>query len=330
MKPTSAVLAVTYRCNSRCSTCDIWKREPGPELEPEDFRRLPEGLKNINISGGEPFLRDDLVDVVRVLREKYPRASIVISTNGLVPERTEQFVRRMGPVGVRVSVDAPDELNDLVRGVKGSFRLAMETVDRLAALGLRDLGISVTISAQSTGSLRRLKEIADEKGIEFVTGLVHSSPIYFGTHEDQTPSGRVLEAELLWLREKELSSRRVKDWFRAYFTDGILDQLQKRKRRIECGAARHFFFMEPGGDIYPCNMWPEKLGNIRLETYDEMLQRSGRLLRDVDSCEVECWMSCTVAPSMRRRPLGPAVWVLKHKLFRTAFRRQERAAGSRT
>jgi len=315
VKPTSAVLAVTYRCNSRCRTCDIWKREPGPELRPEDFRRLPRGLRNVNISGGEPFLRDDLVEIVQVLREEYPKADIVISTNGLVPERIERLVKQMGQIGVRVSIDAVEGLNDDVRGVKGSFKLAMETLDRLVALGLKNLGISTTISDETAGSLRRLKEIAEERGIEFVAGLVHSSPIYFGHHEDKLPAGDGLEEALLWLRHRELSSRRIKDWFRAYFTDGMIDQLRNRRRRIACRAGRYFFFMAPNGDVYPCNMLPEKLGNIMVETYDDMIARSAKALRQTDRCHVACWMSCTVAPAMRKRPWGPGLWVARHKLF---------------
>jgi MoaA/NifB/PqqE/SkfB family radical SAM enzyme len=314
VKPVSAVLAVTYRCNSRCRTCDIWKREPGPELGPEQFRRLPEGLKNINISGGEPFLRGDLPEIVAVLREKYPRASIVISTNGLAPERIEQSVRQIGVVGVRVSIDALGELDDEVRGVKGSVDLAIDTVDRLVALGVRDLGISATISHDTAHSLRSLKQIADDRGIEFVTGLVHSSPIYFGHHEQQLPAGPELEQELTWLREKEMSSRRVKDWFRAYFTEGIIDQLRGRKRRMECRAGRYFFFMEPNGDVYPCNMWPQKMGNILEKSFEEMTAGSRGLLTEVDCCKVNCWMSCTVAPAMRKRPMVPALWVAAQKL----------------
>jgi MoaA/NifB/PqqE/SkfB family radical SAM enzyme len=229
----------------------------------------------------------------------------------------------MGPVGVRVSIDAVGEQNDEVRGVRGSYRLAMETVDRLLALGLKDLGISATISRDTVGSLRSLKEIADKRGIEFVTGLVHSSPIYFGPHDEQSPAGDELERELVWLRQKELSSGKVKDWFRAYFTEGIIDQLRGRGRRMECRAGRYFFFMEPNGDVYPCNIWPQKMGNILEQSFDEMAAGSARLFREADECKINCWMSCTAAPAMRKRPLVPALWIAARKLGGS------RSAGSR-
>ncbi|MFH0777215.1 MAG: radical SAM protein [Candidatus Eisenbacteria bacterium] len=314
MKPTSAVLAVTYRCNSRCEMCNVWKKVPGPELRPEDYRRLPDGLRNINISGGEPFLREDLVQIARVLRERYPSASVVISTNGLLPDRIETDVRRMGRVGVRVSIDAVGRLHDEVRGVNGAFSLAMETVTRLKALGVQDLGISATLSERTAADVVELRKIADARGVQLVTNLVHSSPIYFGEHGERIPRGTVLETQLGRLVDRELGSRRPKDWFRAYMTDGIIDQLRGRERRIKCGACKYFFFMEPNGDVYPCNMWPEKLGNILVESYDDMTGRAGRILGEIDRCNAKCWMSCTVAPAMRRRPVGPALWVLKRKI----------------
>ena len=59
IEPTSASLAVTLRCNSRCVICDIWKRKNRQELSPVIYKKLPQGLKNIDITGGEPFLRND-------------------------------------------------------------------------------------------------------------------------------------------------------------------------------------------------------------------------------------------------------------------------------
>ena len=85
--PIDAVIAVTYRCDSRCNMCNIWKLEPGPELAPEEYRRLPRTLRDVNITGGEPFLRDDIVDLVRVIDEHCNHPRIVISTNGFQRRR---------------------------------------------------------------------------------------------------------------------------------------------------------------------------------------------------------------------------------------------------
>ncbi|MBN2566251.1 MAG: radical SAM protein, partial [Candidatus Eisenbacteria bacterium] len=77
--PIGCVVAVTYRCNARCAVCDIWKSpsDPAAELAPEDYAWLPDSLRSVNISGGEPFLRDDLPGVVSFVARACPKARIV-------------------------------------------------------------------------------------------------------------------------------------------------------------------------------------------------------------------------------------------------------------
>ncbi|MBT4071635.1 MAG: radical SAM protein, partial [Candidatus Magasanikbacteria bacterium] len=57
-QPIDCVLGVTYNCNSRCTMCNIWKIKNSPELPVKEYEKLPRSLRDINISGGEPFLRD--------------------------------------------------------------------------------------------------------------------------------------------------------------------------------------------------------------------------------------------------------------------------------
>ena len=84
--PIDCVLALTYRCNSRCTMCDIWKMENSPELPVLEFAKLPSSLRDINLSGGEPFLRQDLAEIVAVVAKACPQARFVISSNGFATE----------------------------------------------------------------------------------------------------------------------------------------------------------------------------------------------------------------------------------------------------
>ena len=91
--PKQAIIAVTYRCNSRCAMCDIWKKGSIDEVEPSIYYHLPTGLREINLTGGEPFLRDDLETIVAVILERVPQARIIISSNGLLSERISKLAR---------------------------------------------------------------------------------------------------------------------------------------------------------------------------------------------------------------------------------------------
>jgi MoaA/NifB/PqqE/SkfB family radical SAM enzyme len=262
-------------------------------------------------------LRADLPDIVRVIQERCPRARIVISTNALMPARIERMMEKMRGVAVRVSIDGYGEVDDVVRGIPGGFDKAVETLRRLRAAGHEDLGISATVSRLAVGELPKLKKLADDEGVQFVCGIAHSSETYFGDQEDAFPwDGRQTVVDnLIALREVQLRSARVKDWFRAYFTDGLVDFVYNEPRRLFCRAGTEMLYLTPEGDVYPCNALNRKMGSLHEADYETILARSEDTLRVVRNCPVNCWMSCTVAPAMRRAPWVPARWIVGAKFF---------------
>jgi MoaA/NifB/PqqE/SkfB family radical SAM enzyme len=311
------VVAVTMACQSRCTMCDIWRYGRGQEMRPGDYRRLPRSLRQINISGGEPFLRSDLPDVVAVIRDRCRKARILISTNGLSPSRIESMMDRMHGVGVRVSIDGIGAVDDRTRGVPGSYERALETLHRLKAAGHRDLGISATVSRLAAGELLKVKQLADDEGVEFVSGVAHSSEFYFGPHQDALPRDerQTVVRDLIALRDRQLRSRTVKEWFRAYFTDGLIDYIHRRPRRLFCHAGTEMVYLAPEGTIYPCPVLNRPMGSILQDDVRAMQRREAATLEFVQRCPVNCWMNCTVNPAMRKRPWVPAWWVVRARLF---------------
>jgi MoaA/NifB/PqqE/SkfB family radical SAM enzyme len=328
------VIAVTLGCNSRCKTCDIWMIEPENEMRPDDYRRLPRSLRHLNVSGGEPFLRDDLPEIVHVMRETLPEARVVFSTNGILPDRIAklmQEIRRHAPeAAVRVSIDGIGDAHDETRGVKGNYDRCLETLERLRATGVTDLGLSATASMHNPGEVAKVQALARELGVEFVVGIAHSSPTYFGDQVQSAADPEATARELQTIRDRELGSSRLKNWFRAWFTDGLIDQLEGRRRRMPCYAIETHFYLDPHGFVYPCNAREERLGNLLEHTYEELVEKSQALLEDVRRCN-DCWMSCTVSPGLRQRPWAALGWILRSKLLgaprRLPLRRTE--AGER-
>jgi len=316
--PVGCVAAVTYRCSARCLMCDIWKR-PGderPELSAEDYRWLPASLRSVNVSGGEPFLRDDLVDVVRVMQEACPRGRIVISTNGLAPDRIERMAAAMKDVAVRVSVDAVGALHDHARGVEGAYERAVETTRRLKALGVRDLGLAATSTESTAGQLAAVERLAGEMGVQFVASVTHSSPIYFGAQDGERPRSEAVVGELAAMMRRQLRSSRPSDWAKAYYTRGLAEYVRGKPRMLPCGAGVDHFFLDPWGDVYPCNVRGLRMGNVRDGSFEEIATRSAEVVRaEVAGCREQCWMVCTVAPPMRRHPLRPLAWIAGARLL---------------
>ena len=103
-KKLNGTVIVTYRCNARCTMCNRYKApsRPEEELSIETIKKLPK-MYFTNITGGEPFIRQDLKDIVRELYKKSDR--IVISTNGFFTDRIIDLCEEFPNVGIRISIE---------------------------------------------------------------------------------------------------------------------------------------------------------------------------------------------------------------------------------
>jgi MoaA/NifB/PqqE/SkfB family radical SAM enzyme len=299
--PTHAIVAVTNRCNARCKMCDIWKKGPGQELKPQDYARLPASLKEINVTGGEPLLREDLGTVISVMKARCPGVRIVLSTNGLLPDRLRRLLGQTGEITVRVSMDGVGALHDSIRGVEGAYGKALETLKAARSAGIRDLGVCATMGRANAGLIREVQQVARSQRVHFTFTVVHSSPVFFGEKSDQQPPTDAALADMMAVRDRMFGSGRPKDWFKAYFVEGMMDVVRGRPRPLTCRAGTDFFYLDAEGNVYPCHLWDRPMGNIIDETYDEIIGRNRKTLEAVGSCGRRCWMTCTVAPEMRRR-----------------------------
>ncbi len=315
MEPKSAVIAVTYKCNSRCTMCDIWQREVPAEVGADFYLRLPPSLRQVNISGGEPMLRSDLGQILENIQRTCKDVRIVISTNGLQPKRTLELLGVHPEIGVRVSVDGLEEAHDKIRDVPGNFKKCLETLDLLRAGGFKDLGFSYTVSERSDPQLLAVKRLADERRMEFTCSVAHSSNFFFGTQKEAFPRADEHVAELETLMDLHLRSGRPKEWFRAYYTNGLIRRLRGKKRMMPCYALEEFFYLDPYGNVYPCNVLDRPIGNLGDRSYADLVRAAGQTLEYVRHCPIQCWMVCTAAPAMRRDIKAPASWILRRKLL---------------
>jgi len=318
VSPTHAIVAVTYRCNARCLMCDIWKKETGAEMAPGDYRRLPRSLKEINVSGGEPLLRRDIADVMEAMREACPGVRLVLSTNGLLPDRLDDLLGRAPGLAVRVSLDGIAELHDEIRGIDGAFEKAMRSIDIAKKHGAADLGVCATMTRHNAGRVREIQALAERMGLQFTFTVAHSSEMFFGEKDAERPSADAAREDIEEIKGRLYASKSVKDWFRAYFTEGLMDVLRGRPRPIRCRAGLDFFYLDPEGKVYPCHLWSRPMGDILEQTYEEIVDSNPEVIEAVSRCTRRCWMTCTVAPEMRRNLPAYAARVAWAKLLHHA------------
>ena len=318
----SAVI-VTYKCNAHCSMCNTWKHpsKRRDEFDPKVLCSVPSGQTKINITGGEPTLRKDLDRIIEILYPKTSRLEII--SNGSFPERLWRVAERYPNMTFRISLEGLPKVSDEIRGLPNGFDNGLRAILGLLERGVKDLGVSMTISDRNVADLVPFYQFAARMGLEFTQCVPHNSH-YFHKHDNEIVDVKRWEKEVRRFIAMLLSSRRasvrlrVKDWFRAYLNLGLLLHVTEGRRPLNCGGGSDFFFIDPFGDVLPCNGMEEKdsMGSLNEKSFEEIWNspRAENVRARVAGCRRGCWMVGSAVPAMRKNPLRPALWVLKNKL----------------
>ena len=319
LMPTDASIITTYRCQMRCEMCDIWKNpsnRPG-EITPKELEILP-ALKFINITGGEPFLRHDLEEIVEVAFSKAPR--IVISTSGWHVDRIIELAEKRPNIGIRVSIEGLSQKNDELRGRPGGYERGLKTLHTLKEMGIKDIGFGITVSNKNSADMLQLYDLSKSLQMEFATAAFHNS-YYFHKDDNIITNKDEVIGNFHELIERLMKDNHPKSWFRAFFNLGLIEYIRGGKRMLPCEAGTTNFFIDPEGEIYPCNgleerYWKESMGNIRKVSDFEALwfsNQAQKVRNQVRTCPKNCWMVGTAAPVMKKYIKHPAMWVAKNK-----------------
>lgn len=316
-KKLNGTVIVTYRCNARCNMCNRYKApsKPEEEITVETIRKLPE-MYFTNITGGEPFIREDLKDIVRELYKKSDR--IVISTNGFFTDRIVDLCKEFPQVGIRISIEGLEQTNNEIRGLDDGFNRGYTTLKTLVEMGMKDVGFGMTVQDKNAADLVPLYEISDKLNMEFATASLHNS--FYFVESNNIIRDRLMVAENFEkLINRLLESNSPKKWFRAYFNHGLINYIFSQKRLLPCDMSFDTFFIDPYGDVMPCNGTKEKevMGNLKEQEWDELWnsEKAELVRKKVRCCDRNCWMIGSVSPAMHKYIWKPAFWVLKHKFL---------------
>ena len=308
------LIAVTYRCNAHCHMCSTWQfpTRVEEEVTAADLRTLPH-LTFANITGGEPFLRADLQEIVEVVRGKADR--VVISTNGYFTDRVVALAEKYPDLGFRVSLEGLPAANDELRGIKDGFDHGLRTLLRLRSLGVKDIGFGITVSDRNADDLAELYELADAMGLEFATAAVHNN-YYFHKFDNVIEEKERVASRLEDVARRLLRTNRPKSWFRAWFNAGLANYVRGGARLLPCDMGTDIFFIDPHGRVMPCNGMDAPMGSLKQHAFDEIwASPEAKAVRDgVGTCDANCWMIGSVAPAMKKHIMVPGAWVLKAKL----------------
>ena len=263
-KKLNGTVIVTYRCNARCSMCNRYKApsKAEEEISIETIKKLPK-MYFTNITGGEPFIRIDLKEVVRELYKKSDR--IVISTNGFFTDRILDLCKEFPQIGIRISIEGLEKTNNEIRGLNDGYQRGYTTLKKLREMGMKDVGFGMTVQDKNAPDLVPLYQISNEMGMEFATASLHNS-FYFVEAKNIIKDRPMVAKNFESLVNELLKSNSPKKWFRAYFNHGLVNYIYGQKRLLPCDMSFDTFFIDPYGDVMPCNGTKDKevMGNLNL------------------------------------------------------------------
>jgi MoaA/NifB/PqqE/SkfB family radical SAM enzyme len=283
--PMNLTFSVSFKCNSRCKTCNVYKKDCD-ELTIEEWKKVFSGLGRApfwaTISGGEPFLRKDISSIVFALYDYCQPSIINIPTNGLLVDYIPDMVRQIASyckqsqIIINLSLDDVGERHDEIRGVPGNFEKALKTFNSLKAIGLNNLtlGIHTVISQFNVTRISDIyyhlmqlnpdsyvTEIAEER-VELGTIGCPITP----SLECYTAAAAFLQSHL---KERSFSRLgRLTRAFRLEYYDMVKRVMRERRQIIPCFSGFASAQVAPNGDVWPCCIKAESMGNLRENSYD--------------------------------------------------------------
>jgi MoaA/NifB/PqqE/SkfB family radical SAM enzyme len=286
--PMNLTISVSYRCNSRCKTCNVWQR-PNDDLTLEEYEKTFASLGRdaywFTFSGGEPTLRKDLPEMVEAAYRHCRPGIINIPTNGIqdkiIPERIEQVLQAAptSEVIVNLSLDGVGANHDIVRGVKGNFERAMRTYAGLKALKGRyknfTLGVHTVISTFNIDEFETIYAfVRDElKPDSFISEIaeerVELDTVGMGITPPLAKYQPVIERLQASIRQAEFNGvSRITQAFRDRYYDLVKRTLVEKRQVIPCLAGIASAQIAPNGDVWTCCIRAEAVGNLREHHYD--------------------------------------------------------------
>lgn len=317
-----AAIITTYRCPMRCKMCNIWDNptKVSEEFKPELLEKLPQ-MRGVNITGGEPFIREDIEDIVKILLKKAGR--VVFASSGYFSDRIIHLFEKYKNeprLGIRISTEGLSCKNDELRGRVGGFDKGLSTLLELRRMGIKDVGFGITVSNHNSPDMLQLYELNRNLKMQFATAAFHNS-FYFHKYDNVITNKDEVVANFDELCQRLMKENSPKSWFRAFFNMGLINYVQGGRRILPCEAGTENFFLDPYGNILPCNgmeedKWFDTMGNLNEQSFEEIWngEKAKKVREGVANCPKNCWMIGTVSPVMKKYIKQVAPWVVKNKL----------------
>ncbi len=323
------IFFVTSNCNCRCNICFYWQElNKLKDLSIDEISKISKSIgrfRTLLLSGGEPFLRDDLLEVCQQFIKNSEISALTIPTNGILTKKIVDFCTRILReypeliLSISISVDGFRDLHDSTRGVNGVFDKAIETLRGLLKLKRHyknlELIVNTVMTNRNIGQLESFMNfIFDNFDIDY-----HDFELLRGDYKDRnlylSPLGDIKKAHNSIVKNRKRYLKRKEANFLEYFAAiSLLKLSQKLKERclakkkplFVCSAGRNIAVIDANSDVKLCELLPA-VGSLKDTNYDFSavlnLKKANELRRTIKetncSCTHVCFIKLTVSSYFR-------------------------------
>ncbi len=322
--PRYLTYIVTFSCNARCIMCDSWRKPSPNDLTIDEidsiFSQLPQ-LDAVRLSGGEPFVRRDLLEIAHLAQDKLRPMFLHVTTNGFLTDRIVRFCeqrRKDIPLQLLISVDGLADKHNTIRGNPQAWNYVIKTLEALAPRR-RELKLQLAVNqtivdAEGAEHYRHLRDYLEPLDIRnhFVMAYDASATYSLETETDVAPTeigqfttfGDFSKQQLSDLFddvERDLERYAFPERLaKRYYLEGIRNRLlgDKGQPNPKCVALSTHMRLLPNGEVPTCQFNTRSVGSLRDQSFEALW--FGDEIADqrnwVHQCP-GCWAECEVLPN---------------------------------
>ena len=299
LPPKSLIFPITYRCDSRCVMCSIWEKKPRQEMSLEELERafsdnLFKRIQNVNVTGGEPTLRKDLSQIVKLLIKKMPEIKkITLTSNGFNVNRVVDSSMEISEICrksnidflVGISLDGIGQVHNKIRRVPRAFERTSETILRIKELqehphNKMRLSVNCTITKKNLYDQENIASWCKQHNLHLNFIIAEFSENFY-SNEEAEQQLRIKGEDKVYLMKliEKLAKEKSLFNFSAYFYSNMLEMMKNiRRRTVPCIYQFDGFVFDTYGDLYYCILW-DKIGNCFNRSCSSIYYDSGNILK---------------------------------------------------
>lgn len=318
-QPQAVSIEITQRCIARCIMCNIWQSRDPVDLPVEDWIHLLSSpffsdLRELDITGGEPFLRKDfleLIDGLSNLKESNLKKirSLAVTTNGFLTDRilefTEKIVAILHQKGMDLvmvlAMDAIGEIHEKIRNYKDAWTKVNQTIQGLKEIRKKSnniiIGLKTTVLPLNVDQLESISSYANQNELfTIISPCIITENRYqnIDRQKDLAFSGNDLKKMIQFYESDHFQ------W--DFHRSRLVNYLRTGVMKKPCSAGFNYFFIRSNGDVYPCPLIKLKLGNVKEAGIEDLFHsRTASSFRRRVGRHPEC-QACT-EPGLERYAL---------------------------